>query len=140
MENIVRKGEIACNKQFLLFSQCFLHYMAFIIHLRCTLKMSSAICFNLDQSNMLSSGNGLSTIKIYPFTDGIGDISNISMISMMNVNETKFNSTTMSTISHMDDADPVENLDITKQVSEMFLDGCKVGVSCLLLFAVYFQY
>ena len=23
MENIVRKGEIACNKQFLLFSQCF---------------------------------------------------------------------------------------------------------------------
>ena len=22
MENIVRKGEIACNKQFLLFSQC----------------------------------------------------------------------------------------------------------------------
>ena len=27
-KNIVRKGEIACNKQFLLFSQCFLHYMA----------------------------------------------------------------------------------------------------------------
>ena len=24
VENIVRKGEIACNKQFLLFSQCFL--------------------------------------------------------------------------------------------------------------------
>ena len=23
IENIVRKGEIACNKQFLLFSQCF---------------------------------------------------------------------------------------------------------------------
>ena len=23
VENIVRKGEIACNKQFLLFSQCF---------------------------------------------------------------------------------------------------------------------
>ena len=30
MENIVRKGEIACNKQCLLFSQCFLFYMALI--------------------------------------------------------------------------------------------------------------
>ena len=27
VENIVRKGEIACNKQFLLLSQCFLSYM-----------------------------------------------------------------------------------------------------------------
>ena len=40
MENIVRKGEIACNKQFLLFSQCFLPYMALIYHLKCTLKYS----------------------------------------------------------------------------------------------------
>ena len=30
MENIVRKGEIACNKQFLLFPQCFLPYMILI--------------------------------------------------------------------------------------------------------------
>ena len=37
-ENIVRKGEIACNKQFLLFSQCFLPYMAHIFHLKCTFK------------------------------------------------------------------------------------------------------
>ena len=28
VENVVRKGEIACNNQFLLFSQCFLPYMA----------------------------------------------------------------------------------------------------------------
>ena len=34
MENIVRKGEIACNKQFLLFSQCFLPYMALIFHFK----------------------------------------------------------------------------------------------------------
>ena len=38
MENIVRKGEIASNKQFLLFSQCFLPYMAFILHCECTFK------------------------------------------------------------------------------------------------------
>ena len=37
-ENIVRKGEIACNKQFLLFSQCFLPYMALTFHFKCTLK------------------------------------------------------------------------------------------------------
>ena len=32
------KGEIACNKQFLLFSQCFLPCMALIFHFKCTLK------------------------------------------------------------------------------------------------------
>ena len=58
--NIVRKGEIACNKQFLLFSQCFLPYMVLIYHLKIHFKTSSAICFNLDQSKILSSGNGLS--------------------------------------------------------------------------------
>ena len=35
---MLRKGEIACNKQFLLFSQCFLPYMALIFHFKCTLK------------------------------------------------------------------------------------------------------
>ena len=37
MENIVRKKEIACNKRFLLFSQCFLPYMVLIFHFKCTL-------------------------------------------------------------------------------------------------------
>ena len=55
----MRKGEIACNKQFLLFSQCFLPCIALMFHFKCTLKMLSAICFNLDQSKILSSGNGL---------------------------------------------------------------------------------
>ena len=59
VENFVTKGEIACNKQFLLFSQYFLPYMALIFHFKCIFKMSSAICFNLDQSKILSSGNGL---------------------------------------------------------------------------------
>ena len=34
----MRKGEIAYNKRFLLFSQCFLLYMALIFHFKCTLK------------------------------------------------------------------------------------------------------
>ena len=38
MENIFRKGEIVCNKQFFLFLQCFLHYTALIFHFKCTLK------------------------------------------------------------------------------------------------------
>ena len=38
VENIVRKGEIACNKQFLLFSQCFLPYMSLIFHFKCILN------------------------------------------------------------------------------------------------------
>ena len=55
MENIVRKGEIACNK---LFSQCFLPYMTLIFHFKCTLKCRQ-FCFNLDQSKILLSGNRL---------------------------------------------------------------------------------
>ena len=37
-KNILRKGEIAFNKQFLLFSQRFLPYTALIFHFRCTLR------------------------------------------------------------------------------------------------------
>ena len=38
VEYFVRKGEIACNKQFLLFSQCFLPCIALIFHTKCILK------------------------------------------------------------------------------------------------------
>ena len=42
MENIVRKKkEIACNKKFLLFSQCFLPYMVLNFHLKCRLQFAS---------------------------------------------------------------------------------------------------
>ena len=36
VEKIVRKGEIACNKQCLLFSQCFLPSLALNFHFKCT--------------------------------------------------------------------------------------------------------
>ena len=59
VENIVRKGEIACNKQlspFLaIFSTLYVTYFPYEMYF----KMSSAICFNLDKSKILSSGNGL---------------------------------------------------------------------------------
>ena len=38
MENIVRKGEIACNKQCLIFSQYFLPYWALTFHFKYFLK------------------------------------------------------------------------------------------------------
>ena len=38
VKSIVRKGEIACKKRFLLFSQCFLPYMALIFQFKCPLK------------------------------------------------------------------------------------------------------
>ena len=38
VKNIVRKGEITSYKKFLIFSQCFLPYMALIFHFKCTSK------------------------------------------------------------------------------------------------------
>ena len=55
---MVRKRAIACNNQFLLFSQCLLPYMALIFHFKCTLKCCLQFFFNLFQSKILSSGNG----------------------------------------------------------------------------------
>ena len=58
VENIVRKGEIACNKQFLLFSQYFLPYMTLSFHFECTLKCRLQFVSIFDQSKILSSRNG----------------------------------------------------------------------------------
>ena len=65
MGNIVRKGEIACNKQFLLFTQCFLSHIVLIFHFKCPLKCRLqivSIWTNLDQSKIVSSGNGLTNL------------------------------------------------------------------------------
>ena len=58
MEKIVRKGEVACNNEFLLFSQYFFskyHLFFTLMHF----KMLSIICFNSDQSKISLSGIGL---------------------------------------------------------------------------------
>ena len=58
MENNVRKGEIACNMQFLtVFSTLYDTYFSFQMHFK-----MSAICFNLDQSKILSSCKELSPL------------------------------------------------------------------------------
>ena len=68
VENIVRKGEIACNKQYLLFSQWFLPDML-LLKFKMHFKMWSAICFNLDQSKTLSSGKGLTLLDTTSSSD-----------------------------------------------------------------------
>ena len=40
---LCEKGEIASNKQFLPFSQCFLPYKALIFHVKCTLTIYHTI-------------------------------------------------------------------------------------------------
>ena len=71
MENIVRKGEIACYKQLFLFSQCFLRYMALICYFKYTLKchlQSVSVWTSLKFCGLV---NGLTTqlLHIYPFPD-----------------------------------------------------------------------
>ena len=80
MENIVRKGEIACNKQFLLFSQCFLPYTVLIFHFKYTLNLSQTK--NLEGSklkefaddNCKSDENGRTFFKHVENTVGKGEI------------------------------------------------------------------
>ena len=62
----MREGEIACNRQFLLFLQCFLPHMALILHVKCTLKCSSQFVSYMDQSKILSFGKVLNnTMKSF---------------------------------------------------------------------------
>ena len=61
MENIVRKGEVACNKQFLLFLSMFSTLYGTYFSFQIYFHMSSVICFSLDQPKILSSGNGLNS-------------------------------------------------------------------------------
>ena len=59
MEKIVRKEEIACNKQFLFFSQHFISYMALIFHFKCTLKCRLQFVSTWTSLNFYSSAYGL---------------------------------------------------------------------------------
>ena len=73
--NIVRKGEIACNKQFLLFLQPFLSYLALIFHFRCTLKCHLQFVSIWTSLKFCHVGDGLrnklhSTIVYHLFNNG----------------------------------------------------------------------
>ena len=49
------------------FSRYFPFYVALFFIFLLYFKMSPAICFNLDQSKLLSSGNGLKSFKVVRF-------------------------------------------------------------------------
>ena len=57
MKNILRKGDIACNKQFLVFSQCFPAYIALIFHFKRTLILSQTTYFRLAQTERVHNFN-----------------------------------------------------------------------------------
>ena len=60
-ENTVGKGEIACNRQFLLFPQCFILFLERFMSFSSNLKLLSAPSFSLEKSKNLSFGKGLKT-------------------------------------------------------------------------------
>ena len=59
----MRKGEIACNKHLSTSCNVF-HPIRHLFFIFSVLKMSSAICFNLDQSRISSFGKELNTTAL----------------------------------------------------------------------------
>ena len=79
MENILRKGEIASNKQFLLSSHCILSYAPLIFLFKCTLKCCLQLVSNWTFGNGLtlsqtSPGFYLSPVKVFWKQKGKGEI------------------------------------------------------------------
>ena len=64
-ENIVGKGEIAYDKQFLLFPQCFPPYKIFIFQCKLTLICRLQTSFKLDPSKIVLYGKDLNIKRIY---------------------------------------------------------------------------
>ena len=58
-ENIVGKGEIARNEQFLLFPQCFLHYLISLSPFVHIFDIISLLAVKLEESEIGISGKGL---------------------------------------------------------------------------------
>ena len=58
-ENTVGKGEIARDKQYLLFPQCFLPVWITFGHFQYNLQLLSACSFSLEESKIRSLGKGL---------------------------------------------------------------------------------
>ena len=74
-------------------------------------------------------------VKLRKFTippGGINDLSNISAISMVAVEESRMGNLTTLTSTRLEEPDPLDDLDMSKKPMEMFLDGCKV-MTCVEL-------
>ena len=59
----------------------------------------------------------------------MNDLSNISAISMVAIEESRMGNLTTLTATRLEEPDPLEALDMSKMPTEMFLDGCKVSIS-----------
>ena len=62
-ENTVGKGEIARNKQFLLFPQCFSTHLDNFLPFSSNLRLSSANYFSLEESNGLKTNGVMLTLS-----------------------------------------------------------------------------
>ena len=60
------KEKLLVTSNFSFSHHVFLHYMTLIFHFKCTLKISLVICFNLDQSKILSPHKGLTHSQTNP--------------------------------------------------------------------------
>ena len=69
MENIVRQGEIACYKQFLVFPQCFLQ-LAYIS----LVEQKTVLCGNVLTLSQTSPGFYVSAEQVFENTVGKGEI------------------------------------------------------------------
>ena len=58
----------------------------------------------------------------------MNDLSNISAISMVAIEESRMGNLTTLTATRLEEPDPLEALDMSKMPTEMFLDGCKVRI------------
>ena len=69
-ENIVGKGEIACNEQFLLFPQCFLliQIISSFVHI---IGIISLFAAEFEEPKIGTSGNGLKSSELEEFEDNI---------------------------------------------------------------------
>ena len=91
MENIVGKEEIACNKQFLLFPQCFLPYMVLIFHFKCTLKCrlqfvsiwtSLKLCHGLTLYNTIQTFKDHEEGNMVRKGENAGNVISVSILNM----------------------------------------------------------
>ena len=80
MEEIVRKGEIAYNKQFHFFQNVLFPLWYLFSTINALLNVVS-ICLRLDQSKIFFSGNGLNVCLLIQFKRDVGEASKHHLVT-----------------------------------------------------------